>query len=96
MASKQKGEAEPVEETEAEAAKRIKLAAKKAAKAEKKRIAAEKAFAAEQTNLRLKLEREQKFTALTYEKAAQNWEDMMIKIKDGELKSELEVYKKNL
>lgn len=91
MSSKQPDTVQNPEDETPEEKKQRKLEAKKQAKVEKKRRAEQKAFVEQQKLLRLQLEREQKFTALTYEKSSKNWADMMLKIKSKELKTEMEV-----
>lgn len=68
---------------------------KKAEKALKKQLKKDRALAkkleSDRTQIRLKLGREQKLDAITYEKATKDWEQMLVNIKQIQLKEDLKV-----
>lgn len=81
--SSQPGEDVPKEKTKAEI-KKAKLAEKKRQKVENQKLNAKQ-------QLRNHLARELKYTALSYDKAGTEWEEMMVKIKQSEFKQDIQV-----
>lgn len=82
----------PVEDVDPVAIARAeRLAALRVRRAEKKRLKELALLENDRKLMREKLGREQNFTMLTFERAANDWEEMMENIKQKEVKQELEV-----
>lgn len=78
-------------EDDRRARKESQLVAKKEKKAERMRLKALQALEDAKHEKRLKLEREQKLTAHTYDKSAESWENMVNSFNDRDLRNDLEV-----
>lgn len=69
----------------------LKKAMRKRKREERKRLRAAKKIEGQRKQVRLKLGREQKLVAITYEKAAEDWESMLVKISHKSLREDLKV-----